>query len=327
VDNRLLDGLVSTQNGHGMKSKALTLLLSALITSWALGPSQATTPQKSLVIIDTGFDTSIPAISQATIFESCILSWSLCPNGRTFQEGPGTASLPVNVNTSNNANMTHGTQMASIAMNINPSQKLVLIRLVAFNARGERLPVYESTVLQAFRWISSKREELNIGAVAMAQGYHPSLSGKNYCPKVKELDKLILDLKLKNVPVFFPAGNAAIKTKIDWPACIPVAMAIGAIDTKGEIANYSNYDRNLVDFYVQGSAPALLPGGGPTSAVGTSVSTLIAASYWLDVANLKPELTAPAITQLFRDAGRIIFDSKFRYGREMQMQGVLSAQP
>jgi len=81
--------------------------------------------------------------------------------------------------------MTHGTQMASFAMKINPSQKLVLIRLVAFNARGERLPDYESTVLQAFKWISSKRKGLNIGTVAMAQGYHPSLSGENYCPKVK----------------------------------------------------------------------------------------------------------------------------------------------
>jgi hypothetical protein len=54
---------------------------------------------------------------------------------------------------------------------------------------------------------------------------------------------------------------------------------------------------------------------------------LIAASYWLNVANQKPELTAPAISQLFRDAGRIVFDSKLRYGREMQMQGVLSALP
>lgn len=71
------------------------------------------------------------------------------------------------------------------------------------------------------------------------------------------------------------------------------------------------------------SAPALLPGGGLTSATGTHVSTLIAASYWLNVANQKPELTAPAFAQLFRDAGRIVFDSKLRYGREMQMQGVL----
>ncbi len=308
-----------------MKIKAITLLILAILTSAVLVPAQATTLQKSLVIVDTGFDTSLPLLNDAIIYEVCILSWSLCPNSRTFQEGPGSATLLAGgIKT---GNISHGTQMASIAMNTNPGQKIVLIRLVAFNARGERLLVFESTVVEAFKWISSKREELNIGAVAMAQGHHPTLAVKNYCPRNKELEKILLDLKVKNVPVFFPAGNAANKARIDWPACIPVSMAIGAMDTKGEIANYSNYDRNLIDFYVTGTAPALLPGGSETSATGTSVSTLIAASYWLNVANQKPELTAPAISQLFRNAGRIVFDSKFRYGREMQMQGVLTGNP
>jgi hypothetical protein len=52
------------------------------------------------------------------------------------------------------------------------------------------------------------------------------------------------------------------------------------------------------------------------------VSTLIAASYWLSVANLKPELTVPEVSQLFRNAGKMIFDSKFRYGREMQIKNL-----
>jgi hypothetical protein len=219
--------------------------------------------------------------------------------------------------------MSHGTQMASIAMKANPGQKLVLIRVIAYNARGDRLPVSDSTVVSVFKWIVSKRTELNIGAVAMAQGYHPTGSGKNYCPRNTELEKIILDLKIANVPVFLPTGNASDKSRIDWPACIPAAIAIGAMSSKGQIADYSNYDRNLVDFYTPGNAEALLPGGSPSSAVGTSVSTLIAASYWLSVANLKPELTVPEVSQLFRNAGRMIFDSKFRYGREMQTKNIL----
>ena len=187
------------------------------------------------------------------------------------------------------------------------------------------MPISDSTVVKVFKWIVSKRTELNIGAVAMAQGYHPTTSGKNYCPKNIEMEKIILDLKLANVPVFLPTGNAADKTRIDWPACIPAAIAIGAVNSKGQIADYSNYDRNLVDFYTPGDAQALLPGGSPSFAVGTSVSTLIAASYWLSVANLKPELTVPEVSQLFRNAGRMIFDSKFRYGREMQIKNVLTS--
>ena len=248
--------------------------------------------------------------------------WLGCPNGTSFQEGPGASALPTNI--SNTSNMSHGTQMASIAMKANPGQKLVLIRVVAYNARGERMNISDSTVVKVFKWIVSKRTELNIGAVAMAQGYHPTGSGKNYCPRNAELEKMILDLKIANVPVFLPTGNASDKSRIDWPACIPAAIAIGAVNSKGQIADYSNYDRNLVDFYTPGDAQALLPGGSPSSAVGTSVSTLIAASYWLSVANLKPELTVPEVSQLFRNAGKMIFDSKFRYGREMQNKSILN---
>jgi hypothetical protein len=302
--------------------KPIFCILLAAFTAGILVPADATQPQKSLVIIDTGFDTSLPIIGEAVISEACIMFWSGCPNGTGFQEGAGASALPTNI--SNTSNMSHGTQMASIAMNTNPGQKLVLIRIIAYNSRGERLPVSDSTVVKVFKWISSKRVELNIGAVAMAQGYHPPATGKNYCPKNVEFDKIILDLKINNVAVFFPAGNAADKARIDWPACIPAAIAIGAINSKGQIADYSNYDRNLIDFYTPGNAEALLPGGAPSSAVGTSVSTLIAASYWLSVVHLKPELGVPEVSQLFRNAGKIIFDSKFRYGREMQIKSFLN---
>jgi len=304
-----------------VRSKGFFLLLITVLATGWLVPAQGDPLQRSLVIIDTGFDTSLPIIKDAIIYESCIMFWLGCPNGTSFQEGPGASALPTNI--SNTSNMSHGTQMASIAMNANPGQKLVLIRVIAYNARGDRLPVSDSTVVNVFKWIVSKRTELNIGAVAMAQGYHPTGSGKNYCPRNAELEKIILDLKINNVPVFLPTGNAADKARIDWPACIPAAIAIGAINNKGQIADYSNYDRNLVDFYTPGDAEALLPGGSPSSAVGTSVSTLIAASYWLSVANLKPELTVPEVTQLFRNAGKMIFDSKFRYGREMQNKSIL----
>ena len=305
-----------------MRSKPFFLILIAVFTAGVLVPAQGDPLQKSLVIIDTGFDTSLPIIKDAVIYESCIMFWSGCPNGTSFQEGPGASALPTNI--SNTSNMSHGTQMASIAMNANPGQKIVLIRVVAYNANGDRMPISDSTVVKVFKWIASKRTELNIGAVAMAQGYHPTASGKNYCPKNVEMERIILDLKIANVPVFLPTGNAADKTRIDWPACIPAAIAIGAINSKGQIADYSNYDRNLVDFYTPGDAPALLPGGAPSSAVGTSVSTLIAASYWMNVASLKPELTVPEVSQLFRNAGRMIFDSKFRYGREMQNKSILT---
>jgi len=300
----------------------LVLAFLLFLTMGFYTPAHGETNAKSLVIIDTGFDTTIEPIRSAAIYESCILDWSMCPNSQTFQEGPGSATLSSTLVTA--PGISHGTQMASIALQANPNLKIILVRLVAYNARGARLPVYESSLTQTMRWILSKRVELNIGAVAMAQGHHNLSFSKNYCPRSAVLEKMIIDLKRLEVPVFFPAGNAGDKSRIDWPACIPAAIAIGAVDTKGQIASYSNYDRILNDFYVQGTAPALLPGGGSTTSTGTSVSTLIAASYWMRVMEQRPELTMAEISQLFRNTGPIIFDSKLRYGRKMDLEAALA---
>jgi hypothetical protein len=300
----------------------IVLTFIMLITLGLQAPAKAEPLPNSLVLIDTGFDTSLEQIRSATIFESCIMDWSMCPNSATFQEGPGAATI--NSSLISAPGISHGTQMASIAISTNPEQKIILLRLVAYNSRGQRMPVYESSLIQAFKWIANKRVEFNIGAVAMAQGHHSFEAVKNYCPKSPKLEKLIIDLKVNDVPVFLPAGNAGDKVRIDWPACIPAAIAIGAIDANGQIARYSNYDRVLNDFYVLGTSPALLPGGGATTATGTSVSTVVAASYWLKVKELKPEMKLADISQLFRSTGPIIFDSKFRYGRKMDIEAALS---
>ncbi len=286
-------------------------------------PAQAEVSPKTLVIIDTGFDTSIPVIGGAVVQEACILDWPMCPNGSYFQEGAGSASLTGSAITS--GNISHGTQMASIVVQANPAQKIVLIRVIGYNARGVRLPASDATVAKALRWVLTKQAELNIGAIAMAQGYQSTLYGKSYCPKNIEVEKLIAELRAKEVPVFLPAGNSGNKSKIDWPACIPHAIAIGALDKKGAIASYSNFDRYLVDFYTPGNALVLLPGGIQSTASGTSVSTLIAASYWLQVSAAQPSLTLAQKVRLFRASGEIAFDSEYRFGRTIALDAALKA--
>jgi len=309
--------------GSSIAGMRLLLSIVLVVTLGVYTPAKADPLPKSLVLIDTGFDTSIEMISQSVIFESCIMDWSMCPNSTSFQEGTGAATISSALLTA--PGISHGTQMASIVISTNPAQKTILLRLVAYNSRGQRMPTSESSLIQAFKWIVNKRVELNIGAVAMAQGHHSLSTSKNYCPRVTVLEKLISDLKLIDVPVFFPTGNAGDKSRIDWPACIPASIAIGAIDAKGQIASYSNYDRTLVDFYAPGTAAALLPGGASTTATGTSVSTVVAASYWLKLSELKPELKLADISQLFRSTGPIIFDSKFRFGRKMDLEAAIGS--
>jgi len=278
-------------------------------------------PPKSLVVIDTGFDTTLPKISDALIFEACTLDWSNCPNGQSFQEGTGSALLPTYLWRS--SSFSHGTEMASIALSNYPAVKLVLIRLTAASSSGARLPTYETSVARAFDWVLNNQTKFNIGAVAMAQGHHNLGFGKAYCPNSPGVQNKIKALKEIGVPVFLPAGNAGDTSKIDWPACLPESIAIGAINNKGQIPSYSNMDRFLSDFYAIGQMQTTLPGGAISSSTGTSISTLVAASNWVRVQNLFPNLSYQELFQLFRGTGKIVFDSKYRYGRAIDVGAMI----
>ena len=276
---------------------------------------------KSLVVIDTGFDTTLPRISASLIFEACTMDWSNCPNGQNFQEGSGAATLPTSL--WRIGGFSHGTEMASIALSNYPEIKLVLIRLIAASSSGARLPTDEAGVTRALDWALANQSKFNIGAVAMAQGHHNLGYGNAYCPSTPNVQKKIRALRDLGVPLFLPAGNAGDKSKIDWPACLPDSIAIGAIDDNGRIPTYSNMDRMLSDFYTIGHMQTTLPGGATSSSTGTSISTLVAASNWVRIQNLFPNLGYQEIFHRFRGTGKIVFDSKYRYGRAIDMDSMI----
>jgi len=269
---------------------------------------------KTLVIVDTGFDTQLPLFQGRVITEACILDWYSCPNKTNFQEGVGSAYLPTSISALNG--FDHGTQMASIALTQYPDLKLVLVRLVAHSSSGYRLPTQDENVSRILEWVIANKEKFNIGAVAMAQG-RPGLKYlRDYCPKIANVEKRIIELKRLDVPFIVPAGNEGNKSQINWPACIPSALAIGASNKDDQIATFSNIDRNLVDFYALGNSTTILPGGRSSTSTGTSVSTIIAAANWVTTSNRHPEMNYADLYQYFR-AGPIIFDAKYNYGRKM----------
>ncbi len=289
-----------------------------LILGLAIGlsaPAEGAEPMsKSLVIVDTGFDTQLPLFQGRVIAEVCILDWYSCPNKTNFQEGLGSAYLPISISALNG--FAHGTQMASIALMQNPELNLVLIRLVAHSSSGYRLPTQDENIARILDWVITNKDKFNIGAVAMAQG-RPGLKYlRDYCPKITNVEKKIIELKRLDIPFIVPAGNEGNKSQINWPSCIPSALAIGASNKEDQIATFSNIDRNLVDFYALGNSATILPGGRTSTSTGTSVSTIIAATNWVTTSNRYPEMNYADLYQYFR-AGPIIFDAAYNYGRKM----------
>jgi len=299
------------------------LLASAVATLAAFSPAQAeVTLPPSLVIIDTGIEAALPIFQSHLIYEVCILDWYLCPNGKNFQEGPGTATLRAEV--SNTSGFDHGTQMASIALNQYSDLRFIMIRIVASNGYGNRMTVTNENVGRALQWVLDNREKFNIRAVSMSQGQHTLLAGSKYCPSIPSVQKNVVQLKGAGVGVFFPTGNAGDKKRIDWPACIPESIAIGAINEDDVIAKYSNMDFALTDMYAIGNLKAVGAGGLPVNSSGTSVSTQVAAVQWIEFVTKHPTAAYSQVFMAFRTSGKLVFDPDFRFGRKIDLASALA---
>ena len=295
----------------------LTLVCASLAPTAVAGE----TIEPTLVIVDTGIDPTLPIFQGRLIYEVCILDWYLCPNGRTFQEGLGSATLKGSV--ANLNGFEHGTEMASIAVMRYPQLKFIFVRIVANNNSGNRLATSNDNVGRVLDWVQLNREKFNIRAVAMSQGSHQLLTDRKYCPSVPSVQKLVTRLKLDGVALFFPAGNQGDKKRIDWPACIPDSIAIGAINEKDEIPAYSNMDFAVVDMYALGNTSALVPGGRSITTSGTSISTQIAAVQWIQFVAKHPEATYSATFQALRTSGKLVFDAEYRFGRKIDLDAAL----
>ena len=247
-----------------------------------------TTP--SLAIIDTGLDTSLPIFSGKIIQEVCLIGWSTCPNGSGYQEGAGASVVDKRI--ISNPRFAHGTQMASIAINANTNMNIVFIRIVGNTLDLREQIVPDSAIESALNWVATNKDKYNIKAVSMAQGsMSRHLKSLDYCPKISTVDLAVNNLSALGVPTFFSAGNNFNYKQINWPACIPTAIAVSATDQRGGINNYTNYDKALTDIFALGETNASSPGGKISRVSGTSVSVTIAAANWVKLATSKPLLS------------------------------------
>ncbi len=270
-------------------------LITALVALSLLMPVSANANLKNnnlkpaVAILDTAIDTSLPIFKDRIIQEVCLLERGPCPNGQKFQEGPGAASLPSNFITKNG--FDHGTQMSYLAANANSDMNIVFVRIIGNNPDGIRQVATEQTVYNALQWVIDNASKYNIQAVTMAQSARNFVAGTNYCPRTPTTQSKIKSLTDAGIPVFLPAGNDFDLTRINWPACLPESIAIGATTPTSAVAVYSNYDSKLIDFYAQGTTSSFGPGNVKVNVAGTSASIQIAAAQWIAIKSAKPSFT------------------------------------
>jgi acid phosphatase family membrane protein YuiD len=306
-------------------------LISALLAILTIIPASAqaaslqnkTVASPTIAILDTALDTSLPIFKDRIVFEACVTQWSSCPNGLSEMEGTNSSTLPTNIISKNG--FEHGTQMASIAVATNPNVRIVFVRIIGASSQGLRQSSGEETVYNALDWVIRNKEKFNIQAVSMSLGHTGARSASaDYCPKTPITEGKIKSLIALNVPVFFPAGNNRDYQRIDWPACIPSSIAVGATMPAETIAIYSNHDPLLTDFFALGQVKATNPGGRVVNVGGTSASAVIAATQWATIKSAKPNLNYSEIYDLISRTSKPTFNSKIPSGKLINLQGALN---
>jgi len=310
-----------------MNKKILTALAAIILliptTAQAAKLQNKTVAQPTIAILDTALDTSLPIFKDRILFEACVTQWSSCPNGLSEMEGTNSATMRPDWISKNG--FDHGTQMASLAIQANPNVNIVFVRIVGANAKGFRQATGEQTVWAGLDWVLRNKDRFNIQAVSMSQGHHIlGAAGTDYCPKTPITEGKIKALADAGIPVFFPTGNTRDYVRIDWPACIPSSIAIGATMPAGTVAIYSNHDPKLTDFFALGTTRAVLPGGKIINVAGTSASTVIAATQWATVKATKPHLTYTQIYDLISKTAKPTFNSQVKEGKLINLEGALN---
>jgi len=302
---------------------ALTLVLPTTATAAVKNNISNKTAQiPTIAILDTAIDTSLPMFKNNVVYEACVVEWSSCPNGMSVMEGPGSATLKPEWLSKNG--FDHGTQMTSLAVQTNASVNIVFVKVIGTNSNGLRQAAGEATVYNGLEWVIQNKERFNIQAVSMSQGHHNLSAGTDYCPKTPITESKIFTLKSMNVGVFFPTGNTRDYSRIDWPACIPSAIAIGATMPAQTVAIYSNHDPLLTDFFAQGTIQATTVGGGKINVAGTSASTVIAATSWATIKASRPTLTYDQIYDLISKTSTFTYNSKVPIGKLVNLVGAMN---
>lgn len=260
-----------------------------LLIAAALGLSLLTTPahaagDKTLVIIDSGINMQLPWAKAAVVDEACFIEYGMCPNKLSSMTGPGAAHLDPKLVV--DKAMSHGTQMASVAVAANPNVKIVFIRVVGMSHKGYANTYTTKAISQAMAWVVENAARLNVGAVSISIG---RVYKEAACPVLAEpkLKSQIAGLAATNIPTVISAGNNSNQKKINYPACIPEAIAVGATDTPYSMKEVTGWVYPIMlisnsgpdlDLYALGRAATTDVQGNTTVTLGTSNATVLVAT-------------------------------------------------
>jgi len=266
-----------------VKKLFITIVAASVALLLFTEEASASENNKTIVIIDSGIDSTHKALEGEIVHEVCILDFAICPNNQKTMEGPGAATLDP-VKAAKNK-FYHGTQMSSVVIANNPNAKIVFIRIVPMTPKGSRASVSTNAMGNALKWVLENKDKHNIGVVSVSMGLANKTAS---CASNSLVENSIVSLKESGIPAIFANGNSGKSDRVDFPACFAPSVAVGGADFISKNyypALYSN-NSSTTDFFAYGKTrDSAMPNNKTGIVIGSSVSTALLASKWLMLSN------------------------------------------
>jgi len=243
---------------------------------------------QTIVVIDDGNSIDHPYLSGVFVDGNCT-SRNVC--GSDYLK-PGIKSGGAHKGNGAHGSMVSGIiagqKNASAPGGIAPKAKIISIDNTDGGSEG---------LIAAMEWVLTIRKKYNVVAVSGSIGA-PNFSefrgGEGNCLLDPTLSVKIKELVNAGVVMIFAAGNGGSYVKLDYPACLSEVVSVGALTSKGSIADYSNISKSITVL-----APAEIISsngdGGYFIGGGTSSATPIVAGAVALLKQAKPDATLQEI--------------------------------
>jgi subtilisin len=298
--------------------------------AWRAGYSGA---GKTIVILDSGVDKTHPALSNKIVAEACFSTGtipgyeSLCPGNAPSSTAEDSGKDCDKAELSGVGGCGHGTHIAGIAAGrsgVAKDANIISIQVMSYVTGGECgfgtcLRSQTTDVMDALQHVydnlrnSHSIASVNISLVTDITGMYPdSCDDGDGAPLKAKIDQL----RSVGIPTVIAAGNDGFTNALGYPACISTSVSVGAVgDGSGSAAADAVWqDSNGAD-YLSLLAPgdaitSAIPGGGTTSASGTSQAAAHVSGAWAILKQMAPAMSVDeALNRLYTN-GRPITDAR-----------------
>ncbi len=282
------------------------------------------------VITDQGgFDIKHPFIADNVIDEYCAIEPGLirmdktyaCPNGEALMEGKG-ASQIVKDSLGNLRSWGGGTEMAGVVAGVVPStgeqtrlkpmaSMMPKAKIVTIRVNGGAVQM-----AAAIDWLLAKKTKYNISAIAsnFKMSYLNSRASHLDCSSAAPglesggLASRIKRLRESGIAFFSSTGESANPYLVDYPSCLPGAIAIQAVDNSGNVADQSNGGERVDLLAPHQVVTSSGSGDYVSDSFKASKAVAVAAGSYALIKSLRPDLTIDEVIEALKLTGTPIDD-------------------